>query len=195
MIRSGTSESGFKQPLRFRWLAIGYLLLSLGFMLVEHVAGAPLVLVPVAIHMWTMFLSLVALGIAAILGDGRYSILGLRVQCRLSRHVFGAATWVWWLASVCTLMMLAPASIEISRRSPGLLTSLLIGIAAATHLGVTFLVVFSCWRAFVPSGKDLAEILSKEGLCPQCRYPGGHLNTCPECGYTAAPIIIKSPQP
>jgi len=33
------------------------------------------------------------------------------------------------------------------------------------------------------------------GLCPTCRYPGGHLNTCPECGHTTAPITIKSPQP
>lgn len=32
-------------------------------------------------------------------------------------------------------------------------------------------------------------------LCPTCRYPGGHLNTCPECGHTASPIVIKTSQP
>ena len=61
------------------------------------------------------------------------------------------------------------------------------GLAINTALFASFwsLVLFGPAGAimFVRAWRRRSRIAA--GLCPTCRYPGGHLNTCPECGGTA----------
>jgi hypothetical protein len=166
------------------WLVILFILFHAVVTLSELIWNAGLVVIPLALHIWSAILCMSTLWAGVVLGDRTFRLGTLRVRHRLSRRLLGLPAWSWCVISLIIALILGQANDALENRDPGVVTSLLIGLVAAIHLTMTVLTVLACWRSFVTHGDDLAAILIEEGLCPQCRYPGGHLNTCPECGGT-----------
>jgi hypothetical protein len=187
-----------KAPGAWFWIR-GLLILFVAFHAIvtlnELIWNTRLVLIPLALHVWSAVLCFSTFFISVVLGDRVTKLGTLRILHRPSRRFLGLPAWRWWVISLAVALLLARVSDALENLSPGLITALLIGLVGAIHLTMACLTILACWRTFVATGDDLAPILIAEGVCPNCRYPGGHLNTCPECGHSAAPIVIKTSQP
>lgn len=181
----------------FHWLIIGALVVYAVSTVTELLSNISLLGQVFGIHLVGTLLSVQSNWLGIAMGDRTYSLGTLRLRHRYTRRLLGLPVWTWWPISFAVARLLGKANDTLGNLAPTIPNAMLIGFVAAIHLSMTGIVIFASWRTLVASGDELAAILTEEGVCPQCRYPGGHIGTCPECGHRAPSneiIVVKLPQ-